>query len=134
MLIRPVWRNPVKVSLSNGGYTLYSVPPPGSGLLLGFILNILDDYKLSPESLRGNEANVTYQRIIEAFKHAYARRTEMGDEDFEDMRLVRNTPAQLKILHSLDTFLVSSIFYLSLFLPFLSMRYLMSPPPPGGSI
>ena len=88
-IVRARWRTPVEVSLSNGAYTLYSVPPPGSGLLLGFIINILDEYNLSPESIRGDNAKETYQRLIEVFKYAYARRTLLGDEDFEDMTKVR---------------------------------------------
>lgn len=79
------WRKPVQVSLSNGNYTFYSIPPPGSGVLLGLILNILDEYKLNATSLTGSDWKNSYQRIMESFKFAYAKRTQLGDEDFEDM-------------------------------------------------
>ncbi|KAK5641806.1 hypothetical protein RI129_010353 [Pyrocoelia pectoralis] len=78
----PKWRDPVSVDL-NGGDHLYSVPPPGSGILLAFILNILDGYNFTRDSISNiNKTVLTYQRIIEAFKFAYARRTELGDTDF----------------------------------------------------
>ncbi|KAF2364438.1 Gamma-glutamyltranspeptidase [Trinorchestia longiramus] len=79
------WRDPVSVNLSNGGYTLYSMPPPGSGLILAFILNILDDFNLDAASVTGKASIVAHQRIVEAFKYAYAKRTELGDSDFTDM-------------------------------------------------
>lgn len=59
-----------------GNLTIYSAPPPGSGAILTFMMNVLR--RLLPV---GNE-NVMWQRIIETFKWAYARRTEFGDPDF----------------------------------------------------
>lgn len=62
---------------------MFSVPPPGSGALLGFILNILDGYKFNAKSIDGiNNTVLTYHRMIEAYKYAYAKRTELGDPDF----------------------------------------------------
>ncbi|VEN52130.1 unnamed protein product, partial [Callosobruchus maculatus] len=43
---KPVWCKAVSTTLSTG-QTLYSIPLPGSGVLLAFILNILDGF-LSP--------------------------------------------------------------------------------------
>ncbi len=57
--------------------TLHSVPPPGSGLLMSFILKILDGYNLSLET--DNEKLRTYHLITEAFKFAFAKRTHLGD-------------------------------------------------------
>lgn len=59
-----------------GNLTIYSTPPPGSGAILMFMMNVLR--RLLPVS---NE-NVMWQRIVETFKWAYARRTELGDPDF----------------------------------------------------
>lgn len=74
--------DPVSVKFENG-HTLYSAPPPGSGILLAFILNILDGYNFNKNSIDGIDNTIlTYHRIIEAFKYAYARRTELGDTDF----------------------------------------------------
>ncbi|XP_018021651.1 glutathione hydrolase 1 proenzyme isoform X2 [Hyalella azteca] len=80
------WRDPVNAGLSNGGYTLYSMPVPGSGHILAFILNILDDFNLNSESIKSPKSLVTHQRIVEAFKYAYAKRTELGDSDFTNIK------------------------------------------------
>lgn len=73
---RAVWREPV--ALKMGNLTIYSAPPPGSGAILMFIMNILR--RLLPV----NNENIMWQRIVETFKWAYARRTELGDPAFVD--------------------------------------------------
>ncbi|KAL6446949.1 hypothetical protein ACFW04_001380 [Cataglyphis niger] len=73
---RAVWRKPV--ALKMGNLTIYSAPPPGSGAILTFIMNVLR--RLLPV----NNENVMWQRIVETFKWAYARRTELGDPAFVD--------------------------------------------------
>lgn len=57
---------------------IFSSPLPGSGILLQFITNILSGYldTKNPESI------TNYQRIVESFKYAYGRRTELGDPSF----------------------------------------------------
>ncbi|XP_063904513.1 scoloptoxin SSD14-like isoform X3 [Zophobas morio] len=76
------WMDPIVVELRNHE-KLYSVPPPGSGALLAFIMNILDGFKFKPSDIDGVQNTVeTYHKIIEAFKYAYARRTELGDTSF----------------------------------------------------
>ena len=60
--------------------TLYSVPPPGSGIILAAIASIIDSINI------GTEGAVPYQQIVETFKHVHAHRHEMGDSDFVDMK------------------------------------------------
>lgn len=70
-----LWKEPIIANLKDNK-TLYTVPLPGSGPLVAFILNILNDY------LPEKPSAVAMQRIAEAFKFAYAKRTELGDERF----------------------------------------------------
>lgn len=82
---KPVWRDPITVRLH--GDTLYTSPPPGSGALLAFILNILDGFNMTSESMSTlHNMTTTVHRMVEAFKYAYARRTELGDPDFIDIK------------------------------------------------
>lgn len=76
-------KEPLTVTLDEGERTVYSVRPPASGAVLEFILNIIDGYGFEKEDLSSEASRVlTYHRIIEAFKFAYAKRTELGDENF----------------------------------------------------
>jgi len=36
------FKDPVSVTLKNGNYTIYNPPPPSSGVVLDFILAVLD--------------------------------------------------------------------------------------------
>ena len=75
---------------------MYSIPPPGSGVILGFMLNILDNYNFTSDSMHAPNTVVTHQRIVEALKYTYARRTELGDEDFVDMtEMIRNLTSEV---------------------------------------
>lgn len=75
IIFRALWKNPINVKLGN--MTMYSSPPPGSGALLAFIMNVLEGVDFHKEE------KTLYQYIVETFKWAYARRTELGDPDFE---------------------------------------------------
>ncbi|KPJ08565.1 Gamma-glutamyltranspeptidase 1 [Papilio machaon] len=79
------------VPLSNGD-VLHVPPPPSSGVILVNILNILSGYNFTHNSINTTEDKIlTYHRIIEAFKYAYATRTKLGDVDFLDLRdLIKN--------------------------------------------
>jgi gamma-glutamyltranspeptidase/glutathione hydrolase/leukotriene-C4 hydrolase len=69
------WVKPVQVSLESLNSTFYSVPPPGSGAILAYILNMLDLYQIKPK----DDNPLLFHRIVETFKWAYALRTELGD-------------------------------------------------------
>jgi len=78
LLFRVSWSAPVTAHLVNNT-RLYSIPPPGSGVILTLILNILNGM-----DLQGNDVT-THQRITEAFKYGYGKRTQLGDPDFVDI-------------------------------------------------
>ncbi|KAI4497650.1 hypothetical protein M0802_007190 [Mischocyttarus mexicanus] len=86
---RATWEKPVEEKFSNG-VQLFTPGTPGSGSLLSFILNIFDDFQFTSESLSDfNSTILTYHRMLETYKYAYALRGNMGDKDFVDMTEIR---------------------------------------------
>lgn len=83
-LFSPRWEKPIAIGLSNK-LMMYTVPPPGSGVLTAFILNVLDGLLGRSDDRPRTTAKdpLTYHRIAEAFKHAFAQRTKLADPLFE---------------------------------------------------
>lgn len=80
---------PIRVQLK-GNLTMYSMPPPGSGVLTAYIMKTLDEYFYQADAAASKDP-VTYHRIAEAFKHAYGQRTNLGDPKFvPEVREVHN--------------------------------------------
>ncbi|XP_060522603.1 glutathione hydrolase 1 proenzyme-like [Cylas formicarius] len=73
----PIWQEPITTRL-NGNYTVHTTPLPGSGVILTFILNILDGFLNATQPY----STETFQRIVESFKFGYGKRTELGDSLF----------------------------------------------------
>lgn len=69
------WEKPITIPLKDRR-TLHTLPLPGSGALLTYILNILNEY------LPRKESALSLHRIAESFKFAYAQRTKLGDVKF----------------------------------------------------
>lgn len=72
---KPTWDTPVTSQFLD--YTVYSPPTPSSGVLVSFMLNVLDKFLNSTPSI------LNYHRIVETFKFAYAKRSELGDLEYE---------------------------------------------------
>ena len=60
---------------------VHSIPLPGSGIVLAFILKILKHFKISPE----DHIPLLSHRMTEAFKWAYAKRAKLGDPSDSDI-------------------------------------------------
>ncbi|XP_031840741.1 scoloptoxin SSD14 isoform X2 [Nomia melanderi] len=82
---RATWEEPLQTNLSDG-LRVYTVGMPASGALFTYILNILDNFHFTPASIADNNHTIlTYHRMIETFKYAYALRNDMADKEFVDM-------------------------------------------------
>jgi len=86
------WTQPVKVDLSSANLSVYSVPPPGSGVILAHILNILDELRIEPT----DDPVQLAHRIVEAFKWTFASRPELGDpQDSNITELIKELVANM---------------------------------------
>uniref|UniRef100_A0A1I8GKS6 Gamma-glutamyltranspeptidase 1 n=1 Tax=Macrostomum lignano TaxID=282301 RepID=A0A1I8GKS6_9PLAT len=89
--------DPISVELDESGLRLYSMPPPSGGAVLGFILNVLDGYRMGPTVKDKLDSYATFHhRMIEAIKFGYAKKSYLGDDGTENMAvLVANLTSKL---------------------------------------
>lgn len=74
---RAEWQDPIAVPLTEE-HTLYSVPLPGTGSVLAFILNMWRGW-IGEGSDAPIGSHLYWHRVVEVFKYAYAKRTGLGD-------------------------------------------------------
>lgn len=76
--VEDAWTVPV------GNSKMHIPPPPAGGPLLAFILAIMKDFSLTPNSLVGDQKMQTYHRYIEAAKFANGQRKSINDPVFNN--------------------------------------------------
>ena len=88
---RAVVTQPVKVDLDSK-YSLYTSPLPSSGVLVPFIMKIMNGFDLKKDFDNDKfQQTVYYHRLVEVYKHAYAHRSLLGDnaKDHEIRRILK---------------------------------------------
>ncbi|XP_070534429.1 uncharacterized protein [Ptychodera flava] len=63
------------------GYIVNTVPVPSGGPAFMSIINILEGYNFTDSD---RNKPLTYHRMVEAFKYAFAQEAELGDPDYVD--------------------------------------------------
>ncbi|XP_072271679.1 glutathione hydrolase 5 proenzyme isoform X2 [Pyxicephalus adspersus] len=69
------------LNFSLGSNTLYSPPPPAGGAILSFILNILEGYNFSANSMQNVAEQIHYYHYVaEALKFANGQKRQLADD------------------------------------------------------
>ena len=79
------------------------LPPPSSGAIVAYIINILDGFHLWARDFNDTDSAVqTIHRVVEAFKHGFAGRAKLGDSEVEDVAFKSRIEEILKNMTSFD--------------------------------
>uniref|UniRef100_A0A1B0FNN7 Gamma-glutamyltransferase n=1 Tax=Glossina morsitans morsitans TaxID=37546 RepID=A0A1B0FNN7_GLOMM len=75
------------ITMQLGNDILYAVPPISSGTIVANILSILEGFNFTRNDLRDEQHEAyTIHRMVEAMKFSFAKRWELGDVRFNDVR------------------------------------------------
>ncbi|KAM7347466.1 uncharacterized protein ACRADG_007032 [Cochliomyia hominivorax] len=75
------------VTMQLGNDILYAIPPISSGTIVANIMSILEGFNFTKSDLLDNQHRATViHRIAEALKFGFAKRWELGDMRFNDVR------------------------------------------------
>ena len=75
------------LSFEFGDYIGYVAPPPASGVILSFIINIMD-YFWQNDQLPLTQNVEFHHKLLEAFKFGYGKRSLLGDPSFQEKFII----------------------------------------------
>ncbi|XP_054161799.1 scoloptoxin SSD14-like [Oppia nitens] len=77
----------IKTQFKRENLTLHTMPLPGTGILLSFIMKVMENFDdLYPNAFKSlNTSILFYHRLMETFKYTFSCRMFLGDDNFEDM-------------------------------------------------
>lgn len=82
----------IKPSISvniDSDHRLFTQPPPSSGVLIPFIMRIMRGFVIPRDGFENiRQEGLFYHRLIETFKHAFAMRSLLADDAYEDISRV----------------------------------------------
>ncbi|XP_023262219.1 glutathione hydrolase 5 proenzyme [Seriola lalandi dorsalis] len=67
-----------------GNIQMHIAPPPAGGALLAFILKLMKEFSLTPNSLHGDQKIQMYHHYIEAVRFANGQKRSINDPDFNN--------------------------------------------------
>lgn len=90
----------IKAELRRGNLTLHTSPLPGTGILLAFILRVMQNFDdLYPKAFKSLDSSVLFfHRLMETYKFAFGQRVDLGDNSFENVTQVMDRLADQRFI------------------------------------